>query len=790
MRRASRAALVCAAIAYAAGLVPALLDSDYDTSFPQHLVIRGVSCGVAAILIGVGIIVNKPERKAPWILLLLLVVSYTLRPIIQPLGFIMAGDGWLVFVLIAVQRSLDIAAITTIVWLRKTSRITDTRIEIAIILMAYAAVVVPFVAMPSVHAFADNVPITLAHVVVAPVCYIVSTAMVARLIFIDILRGRAFQLLVAGWLANLAGDVIAHNVLELSGWAFGAAAFDSYPVASFLWAAACLHPSMHEVSRPATAARGNWSIPRSFAIVTAGMLPLVVPVLVTHTALSIRIYVALLGTVILLLLIVRARSAVAAHVAAQEHLRELSLTDPLTHLLNRRGLIDRAERTPGPLGLAYLDLDGFKLINDAHGHDYGDKLLIEAGQRLAGIGPPVVASARIGGDEFALLFTSTSPDAVLQMGRAIEAAFAPVFHIDDGTLQVSASAGVALLSAGDESGQLSPDSVRAELVDLLQRADIAQYYAKAGGGGTQYYSAQMRAERVRQDHILELLKGAEGNGAFWLDYQAIVDLREGRCAGAECLARLRSDALGSVSPVEFIPLAEQHGQIIELGRWVFVSVLRDVLEAIDEMPEDFHVSVNVSPLQLRSDEFMDVILAAARHTSVATARIRIEVTETALVDTASLERLRTIRAAGYSVAIDDFGSEHASFQNLCLLGADVLKIDKSFTQRIVDDQASRTIVQHVIDLAHALDISVVTEGVERESERQLLSAMNCHYGQGFLWDRPAPGLRRVLQLARQPYSGSAVPAAAVKRTGTVSVGSTGEAGTASGLRLGADGQNY
>ncbi|MCB1969320.1 MAG: EAL domain-containing protein [Geminicoccaceae bacterium] len=743
-RRASNLAIAAGIIGYLSGFIPAMADTDFDTAFLNHLAVRGISCAFATLALLAGIIITRPTSKLPWIMLLILIASFTLRPLTMHTGHIMLWNGWLIFMMLALQGGAAVAALAAVIRLRKTDSITDTRLEVAIILIAYTAVVIPFVAVPGWMAY-DLLPLALGLGVVAPAGYVFITGLVARLIFIDILRGRAFRLLMAGWLLMIGGDVIVHNVIELSGWAIGAAAFDVYPLSSFLWVAACLAPSAEDISRPATEARGDWSAIRSFAIVTAAALPLVVGIFADDASMVEEMIVATLGIVILVLLIIRARIAVAAYAESEKSLIELSRTDPLTRLLNRRGLINHAMTETRPIGVAYIDIDGFKLLNDVHGHDYGDRLLIEVGQRLDSIAKPVVATARIGGDEFATLFANTSKGAVDQTRRAIENAFKAEFLMCDRPVRVTASAGLATADYSGHADDAPPAPTRHELLELLRKADIAQYYAKSSGGDcSRYYTEAMHVERARQERIIDALKVVGNDDLFYLDYQAIVDLGGGEIVSAEALARLHSPDLDNVSPDDFVPLAEKHGYINALGDWVFHSVLTSVELAVDTLPGNFRISVNVSPLQLGSDHLVHAALSAAIDKPEAAARIRIEVTESAFVDDDSLARLTKLKKAGYSIAIDDFGSEYASLQYLARLDVDTLKLDRSFTSLITTELRTRKIVQHIIDLASEMNIIVIAEGIETAAQHETLASMGCHFGQGFLWDRPARSLDRIL----------------------------------------------
>ena len=703
---------------------------------------------MAALLLLVGIIANKPKERLPWILLLLLVSSYTLRPAF--IHFSQQGStwsGWFVFVLVTVQRVLDAAAIIAVVRLRRIDRITNTKFEVAIILTAYAAVAIPFVAVPGWVAF-DQISLSIAFGIVVPATYAIVIGLVAQLIFVDILRGRAFQFMIAAWLVNIMFDVIGHNVVELAHFRIGAAAFDVFTLSSFLWAAASLHPSMHEISRPATEVRADWSPIRSFTLVAAAFVPLLVSLLVSEASLIQRLIVVLFGCASLVLLIARARVAIAAYSRSEAALRHLSVTDSLTPLLNRRGLIERAATETRPLGTAYIDIDGFKLLNDAYGHEVGDRLLIMIAERLNSLNWPVLTAARVGADEFAVLFANVSAQSMHDTKVAVESVFNEGFPIIDPPVQVTASVGLAAEDWKKQSARKKWTTFKLagrDLLDQIRKADIAQYYAKsAGGARARVFDQTMQDERIRQKQILDGLRAIGATRDFWLDYQAIVRIDDGHTVGAEALARMRLPGVGLISPREFIPLAEKYGEISKLGMWVFQSAIEQIESASDRFPSNFRISVNLSPQQLKSGDTLEHILSIMRRRPKIASRIRIEITESTFIDENSLAQIAQLQKVGYSIAIDDFGSEYASLQYLARLKVDVLKLDRSFTCRMATEARSRAIVKCAIELATSMGIAVIAEGVETDAERNLLAAMGCHMGQGYLWDRPATGLDRLL----------------------------------------------
>lgn len=423
-----------------------------------------------------------------------------------------------------------------------------------------------------------------------------------------------------------------------------------------------------------------------------------------------------------------------------------SITDALTGLANRHGASLMALRQKTPIGAAYLDVDGFRTINHFHGYDFGDELLRQVAFRLKMLGSPIFAVSRVGDDEFVVLFHNLSAEAAQHVERRIASVFRDELTIGDTRLNVTASVGIAALDAAftgtepTEWREASPDSA---LLKLLLHADMAQHCAKADGGNSaRFFDTEMERSYIRQKLVQDCFEDIGKDDHFWLAYQAIVDIKTGTPVGAEALARLTCPNLGSVSPAEFIPVAEKNGLINPLGEFVFSEALKELSNVHDRLPPGFVVSVNVSPVQLRSDRIIRVALdAASRHADIA-ARLRLEITESGLIEDDSLVRLRHLKDAGYSIAIDDFGSEFASLQSVARVKPDVLKLDRTFASSVVGDGNTSTIIRHVIRMANDLDILVVSEGVETERELAAIAATGCHYGQGFLWGAPARGLER------------------------------------------------
>jgi diguanylate cyclase (GGDEF)-like protein len=441
-----------------------------------------------------------------------------------------------------------------------------------------------------------------------------------------------------------------------------------------------------------------------------------------------------------------------------EKTRELShqaLHDALTGLPNRALVLDRAERAiartarqPGVLaGALFIDVDGFKHVNDNLGHAAGDELLCTVGERLQRAVRTQDTVGRLGGDEFVVLVESTEHDPTLDIlaDRLIEALREPV-EIDGGRkmFSITVSVGVAI---GCYS---SPD-------DLLRDADLALYAAKAAGKDRYALFDSSLGESVESRLELQAdLHNAVHSGQFFLNYQPIFDLPGKRIASVEALIRWRHPTRGVVAPDRFIPLAEETGLIAPIGRWVLDEACRQAASwAKHGLPVG--ISVNVSAYQLGRGGFAEDVRVALEDSGLDAGSLTLEITETTLMRdvAAAYERLEEIKALGVRVAIDDFGTGYASLSHLQRMPVDVLKIDRGFVAALHDGGQSRALLQAILGVGEALSLTVVAEGIEDRGQLHTLEEMGCEMGQGFLMCSPNSAAAVESALIEQPWLGSA-----------------------------------
>jgi diguanylate cyclase (GGDEF)-like protein len=421
----------------------------------------------------------------------------------------------------------------------------------------------------------------------------------------------------------------------------------------------------------------------------------------------------------------------------EEQLRHDALHDTLTRLPNRTLFLDRLEhlltirhsRPGSSLAVLFLDLDRFKVVNDSLGHLAGDELLRQVGQRLRSELRPADTVARLGGDEFSLLLEEVdSPEEVVALATRIEQAIARPFRVGGEEVFTGVSIGIAMGSG---------DYVSAE--ELLRDADTAMYMAKESGRGRhEIFDSTMHTAAVERMELEMDLRRAIENEEFILVYQPVISTRTGRVTGFEALLRWNHPRRGIVTPNQFIPIAEETGMIIPIGLWVIQRVCRRLREWDGESDAPLSMSVNVSLRQLLAPGFNDSVASALAEESITPGRLRLELTESAMVSssTTAAERLRTLRDLGVEVWIDDFGTGYSSLSYLLDLPIDALKIDRSFISEIGSRQDSVDLVRAIVDLAHRIGLHVVAEGVESEEQFREVLRCGCDYVQGFFLGRP------------------------------------------------------
>jgi len=450
--------------------------------------------------------------------------------------------------------------------------------------------------------------------------------------------------------------------------------------------------------------------------------------------------------------------------AADQALRHRVLHDSLTGLPNRLSFGDglgdalkRAAASGSPIGILFLDLDHFKLINDSLGHHAGDALLRAVAPRLRSHLRPGDVVARFGGDEFGILIDRLADEEeALAIADRVAAAFAQPFSIDGVEHFVTASIGIAVAR---------PEQQRAASAELLIRdADAAMYRAKEGGRARcVLFDAAMRASAVRRLETERELRHALERDEFALHYQPVVSLRSGEISGLEALLRWQHPERGLLDPAEFVSIAEDSGLIEPIGRWVQERACRQALEWHDQRPDarPFDVAVNLSARQVAHRDLPATVAEIVARTGLDPVHLRLEITESVLVEEsataiASLEALNEI---GVRLVLDDFGTGYSSLAYLNRFPFHALKIDCSFIDALGIEQERTAIVEAIIGMARALSLEVIAEGVENEVQLAELRRLGCDYAQGHLFHAAMPDteVSRLLREGALGYSGISSP---------------------------------
>jgi len=428
-------------------------------------------------------------------------------------------------------------------------------------------------------------------------------------------------------------------------------------------------------------------------------------------------------------------SAAANTVQLFDRLRSLALYDALTGLPNRAELTTRLQKavTAGkPVTVLFLDLDRFKVINDSLGHHTGDRVLQEAASRLQRALPEGAMAARFGGDEFVVVWPGMGDETeAIDVAVRIGAAVATPIEVEGSQLLLTASVGVVVTDGRDASPS-----------GLLRDADAAMYLAKERGRDrVALFPTSIHTTAVHRLELETELRAAIQSAEMAVHYQPIVDLQSRRTVGAEALLRWHNAQRGLMPTPEFVALAEETGLIVNLGQWVLDQAVSS-LGQWDRVAKDrLGVSVNLSGRQLTSRHLVEDAIATFERTGADPTRVTFEVTESSLVDLGgdAVGNLSRLRALGCTIALDDFGTGWSSLSYLQRLPVDCLKLDQSFVARLDEDGRDRAVVGSMVSLAHALDLVVVAEGVERPAQLDILVDLECDLAQGFLLQPPCPG---------------------------------------------------
>ena len=429
--------------------------------------------------------------------------------------------------------------------------------------------------------------------------------------------------------------------------------------------------------------------------------------------------------------------------AAEDQIRQLAFYDPLTGLPNRRMLMDRLQHAlassarSGACGaLLFIDLDHFKTLNDTLGHDKGDLLLQQVAHRLLDALREEDTVARLGGDEYVVMLEgldaqrNVAAGQATQVGEKIIAALNVPYRLAGHEFHSTPSIGLTLFSGHEVA-----------LDELLKQADLAMYQAKnAGRNGLRFYDPLMQAAVTQRAELEADIRQGLLFGQYELHYQPQVDAL-GQVLGAEALLRWRHPVRGMVSPADFIPVAEESGQIVLLGSWVLETACAQLVSwAQDPTTEHLSLAVNVSSRQFRQQDFADHMLAMLDYTGANPKRLKLELTESLLVENIEdvIAKMTALRARGVGFSLDDFGTGYSSLSYLKRLPLDQLKIDQSFVRDVLSDPNDAVIAKTIVALGNSLGLAVIAEGVETAEQRDFLLESGCRAYQGYFFSRPLP----------------------------------------------------
>ncbi len=422
--------------------------------------------------------------------------------------------------------------------------------------------------------------------------------------------------------------------------------------------------------------------------------------------------------------------------ADQERIAFMATHDELTKLPNRNLLHDRleqaiehAKRNRSKMAVLFIDIDHFKFINDSLGHQIGDELLKVLAKRLSSVLRKEDTVARFGGDEFVVILPETSTLAdIKNVANNLLYQIKETYHIQEHELVVTGSIGISIYPS---------DATDAD--DLIQHADSAMYLAKEQGrNNSQFYTPEINDKLMRRMTMEKALRKAIEHEELILHYQPKVDLSTQKIVGMEALVRWQHPELGLVSPIEFIPLAEETGLILPLGEWVMSTACKQMKAWELHYPDLQNMSINVSARQFWQKDFVETAKYIIEQSRVSIEKVEFELTESVVMDDieSAISTMEELKAFGIALSIDDFGTGYSSLSYLQRFPVDVLKIDQSFIADLKPEQSSSAIVRSILALAENFSLRVVAEGIENDYQRQILRSLGCHYGQGYYFSRP------------------------------------------------------
>jgi diguanylate cyclase len=624
-------------------------------------------------------------------------------------------------------------------------------LDVGVVALGATLLALSYLVVPLIRS--GHLPIGIAVLNSAyPVFDVAMLALMVMLWFTARDRSPALVLLSAAFALFLVGD-LGYDLLARDGVLVAPVGYDiPYFVSFGLLGQVPLQRSMTTLGFPRTQRIQPWSWQRLIILVPAFLVP--AWLILADADLPARVrFVQAVGAVLLVVAVLaRASRAVADQAESRRTFQELATHDTLTGLANRVALHEYLEESISQglkMNVLFLDLDGFKMVNDSWGHAVGDELLVQVAERMKRRLPPGALLARTGGDEFVVVTAvrESDPDGLVFAEQVIAELSQP-FSLSPGEVVVTPSVGVTS-SVGRQS---NADS-------LVREADTAMYRAKESGRARAVvYDESMGAlvrERVLLDRALRhALLGAE----LSVVYQPVVELATGRLLGFEALARWDRPGQGPCPPDVFIPAAEENGLIVPIGDFVLGKALDELRRWRRDTPSDISVNINVSGRQLLDPTFADRVLRALEQRHLPAQALRLEITESTLVSDqpVAVDALRDLETAGVSLSVDDFGTGYSSLSYLSRLRVHEVKIDRSFVTDVATRSEDRAIVRATVAMADALGLTVVAEGIETEEQRDALVGLQISRGQGWFFGRPVQA-DEAARLVRCPSVAPAVP---------------------------------
>jgi diguanylate cyclase len=689
--------------------------------------------GVSSVLMAfLGVLRNRPEHRGPWLLFASGMALMVSGDITYDITELRLGEypypSWADALYLCAYPFLLVPGM---IRLSRGNRDRDRGglIDAAVVSTGIGLIYWVFVVGPTL---ADNgTPVLDRFVTIGyPLCDVLLTAAVARMFTRPENRTPSLRLLGLGSCIMLTGDLFYTTASSTAEYT-GGFVDSGFLMAYICWGASALHPSMRQ--RPQTDLDPHRVGGRRLTVLAACTLLAPGLLFLQGVRNPAEIAWAGIGTgaMVLFLLVVARTWGFVKQVQRQAgRLEDLAMHDELTGLANRRGF-ERQLTTAlvaGSPHVLLLDLNGFKAVNDRFGHAVGDELLVVIAHRIAGTLPHDAMVARMGGDEFAVLLPAGSQDRCDELADRLHTTIRFPVHAGGQDLLVGASIGIT----GSDDRCVDQD-------EMLRRADVAMYAAKAAGGRRhRWYASELDSRAGEEARLGADLRTALSTGQFHLVYQPIVALPTGDVVGVESLVRWRHPDRGPVGPADFIPVAERNGLIIELGQWILQTACQQYRTWQSRGVAPAHVGVNVSARQLAEPGFVDSVAAILAETGMSPHHLVVEITETTVFGGGvAVRAVQELHERGIAIALDDFGTGHSSLGVLQAVPVTILKVDKSFIDNVTVSDRHAVIASSLIQLTGGLGLIAIAEGVETAEQAEALHRLGYRRAQGYHFGRPA-----------------------------------------------------